>query len=448
MLERIGGRFVSFVKSYSHHFYVYRKDLSDKARQYASGLMQAGSKKNMDRMAEVVPDCNSRNLQQFITHSNWSAREVIDHVAADVDTLLGDPEKTAFVIDESGFKKQGQMSVGVARQWLGRIGKVDNGQVAVFSVLANGRFAAPVDVRLYLPRQWCDDPARCNKAGIPEKDRVFRTKEDLAFEMVEHAHAAGLRFGWVGADAGYGKGPGFCLALDNIGQRFVVDVHSDFHVYLDDPDPRIPEKKFKRGRKPTRYHAQTQSIEVSEVVRRFALADQPAVKVRQTSRGPSRVRVLRVPVFVWDGESAQARRWYVVATQTLGKNPETKISLTNEPEATELATLAWMQLQRYWVERAFQDGKSECGMADYQARKWKAWHHHMALVMMALLFMLNERIRHEDIYPLLSCSDIEELLSRFLPRRDITKTEVIRQLEHRHRKRMAAIQSHSRIAAM
>lgn len=446
MLERIGARFVSFVKSYSHHFYVYRKDVSEKARQYTCGLMQAGSRKNMDRMAEVVPDCKSRNLQQFITHSNWSARDVIDHVASDVDALLGDPEKTGFMIDESGFKKQGKMSVGVSRQWLGRIGKVDNGQVAVFSVLANGRFAAPVDVRLYLPKQWCDDPVRCDKAGIPEEERVFRTKEELAFEMVEHARSGGLRFGWVGADAGYGKGPGFCLALDNIGQRFVVDVHSDFHVYLDDPEPRIPEPKSKRGRKPTRYRAQTKSVEVNEVVQRFALAEQPVVKVRQTSRGPSLVRALRVPVFVWDGESPQARRWHLVATQTLGKNPETKISLTNEPETTDLATLAWMQLQRYWVERAFQDGKSECGMADYQARKWKAWHHHMALVMMALLFMLDERIRHEDIYPLLSCSDIEELLSRFLPRRDVRKTEVIRQLEHRHRKRLAAIQSHSRVA--
>lgn len=103
-----------------------------------------------------------------------------------------------------------------------------------------------------------------------------------------------------------------------------------------------------------------------------------------------------------------------------------------------------MQLQRYWVERAFEDAKSECGMADYQVRKWSAWYHHMALVMMAMLFMLSERIRHEDTYPLLSCSDIEELLSRFLPRRDVTREEVIRQLGDRHRKRLAAMKSHSR----
>ena len=123
---------------------------------------------------------------------------------------------------------------------------------------------------------------------------------------------------------------------------------------------------------------------------------------------------------------------------------EIKYSLSNAPADTPAPRLAFMPGQRYWIERSFQDGKSQAGLDHYQARGWKAWHHHMALVMMAMLFMLNERVRHKDSYPLLSCSDIEELLSRFLPRRDVTREEVIRQLEYRHRKRLAAIQSHSR----
>ena len=103
-----------------------------------------------------------------------------------------------------------------------------------------------------------------------------------------------------------------------------------------------------------------------------------------------------------------------------------------------------MQRQRYWVERTFEDAKSECGMADYQVRKWSAWHHHMALVMMAMLFMLSERINHKDTYPLLSCADIEALLAHFLPRRDVTEEEVIFQLEQRHLQRQKAIDSHTR----
>ena len=128
------------MKSYSEHFHSYRHNVSGKARQYASGLMQAGTRKNMDRMAEVIPDSRSRNLQQFLTHSKWDAREVIDHVAQDVNQLLGDEISTGFIIDESNFEKQGKMSVGVARQWLVRFGKVDNGQVAVFAALAKKKW--------------------------------------------------------------------------------------------------------------------------------------------------------------------------------------------------------------------------------------------------------------------------------------------------------------------
>jgi SRSO17 transposase len=432
------------VKNFSHHFKSYRHDVTDKARQYACGLMQAGTRKNMDRMEEVVPDSKSRNLQQFLTHSKWDARGVMDHVAREADELIGDPVHTGLLIDESSFAKQGKMSVGVSRQWLGRYGKVDNGQVAVFGVLAKGRFAVPVDLRLYLPEKWTDDPARCQKAGVPESEQIFRTKDQLALEIVSHCRQNRLRHAWVGADAGYGKGPGFCIELDRMGETFVVDLHSDFPIYLEDPKPYIPERTGRRGRTPTRYRTDAKSLEAKTIVERMNLSEQAVLKLRDTTRGPLKVKALRIPVYVWDGESSQASCFFLLATQTVDVSAQTKISLCNAPETTALDRLAWMQLQRYWVERSFEDAKSECGMADYQVRKWSAWHHHMALVMMAMLFMLSERIRHEDTYPLLSCSDIEELLSRFLPRRDVSKSEIIRQLEHRHRKRLSAISSHTR----
>ena len=435
---------MSFVKSYAEHFQSYRHDVSEKARQYACGLMQAGSGKNMDRMAEVVPDSKSRNLQQFLTHSKWSHREVIDHVAQDADELLGDSKEACLLIDESGFAKQGKRSVGVSRQWLGRLGKVDNGQVAVFGALAKGRYAAPVDVRLYLPEQWANDPKRCERAGVPEGERVFRTKTELALEIVRHGRRNRLRFGWVGADAGYGKGPGFCFALDEMGETFVVDLHADFHVYLDDPKPYVPEKTKKRGRPFQKYRTDKESVEVGTVVSSLSAETWKTMTLRDTTRGGLKVRICSLPVYVWDGETERAKCWSLIVTKSLGSNPDTKLSLTNAPGSTTLRRLGWMQRQRYWVERVFEDGKSECGMADYQVRKWSAWHHHMALVMMAMLFMLSERIRHKDTYPLLSCSDIEKLLACFLPRRDVTKEEVITQLEYRHSQRQKAIESHAR----
>jgi len=181
--------------SYAEHFISYRRDVSEQARQYACGLMQAGSRKNIYAISEVVPDTDSRNLQQFVTHSKWSTREVLDHVARDADELIGDATDAALIIDESAFVKQGKMSVGASRQYLGRLGKVDRGQVAVFGVLATGHFATAIDTRLYLPKEWTDDQQRCDKAGIPESERVFKTKNELALEIVEQARRNGVRFG-------------------------------------------------------------------------------------------------------------------------------------------------------------------------------------------------------------------------------------------------------------
>lgn len=435
---------MSFVNSYSQHFQSYRHDVSDKARQYASGLMQAGSRKNMDRMAEVVPEAKSRNLQQFLTHSKWNSGEVIEHVARDADKLLGDRTDACLLIDESGFAKQGRGSVGVCRQWLGRLGKVDNGQVAVFGALSNGQFATPVDVRLYLPEQWVEDPDRCQQAGVPETERQFRTKPELGLEIVRHARENNLRFGWVGADAGYGKGPGFCNALDEMGEAFVVDVHADFHVYLQDPQPYVPEKTKNRGRPFTKYRTDQESIEVRDVLTSIPAQRWKTVTLRKTTRGVLKVRICRMRVYVWDGKSEKAKCWTLIVSKSLGANPDTKISLTNVSKHTTLRRLGWMQRQRYWVERVFEDAKSECGMADYQVRKWSGWHHHMALVMMAMLFMLTEKIHHKDTCPMLTCSDIEDLLARFLPRRDVTEEEIISQLENRHRQRQKAIESHTR----
>ena len=435
---------MSFVNTYSEHFILSTHDVTEKARQYARGLMQAGSRKNMDRMAEVVPDAKSRNLQQFLTHSTWDTRSVINHVAQDVNKLIGDKKSTGLIIDESSFAKQGKMSVGTSRQWLGRLGKVDNGQVAVFGALASERFVAPVDVRLYLPGEWTSDRERCDRADIPENERKFHTKIELALRIVEQARISRLNYGWVGADAGYGKGPGFCIALAKMSEIFVVDVHSDFFVYLEDPCPYIPKKKTKTGRQIKKRRTDHAPKGVGEIVSSIPESDWTVMELRDTTRGKLKVSAWKQLVYVWDEGSSEVHRWHLVATRTPGSYADIKISISNAPETTMLKRLSWMQRQRYWVERTFEDAKSECGMADYQVRKWSAWHHHMALVMMAMVFMLSEKIKHEDEYPLLTCADIEDLLAHFLPRRDSTRNEVIRQMEERHRQRKKSIDSYLR----
>jgi len=429
------------VKSYAEHFKSYRRDVSEKARQYASGLMQAGSRKNIYAISEVVPDTDDRNLQQFITHSKWSAREVLDHVARDADELIGDATQGALIIDESGFAKQGKMSVGASRQYLGRLGKVDNGQVAVFGVLAKGRFATAIDTRLYLPKEWTDDVERCNKAGIPQSERVFKTKNQLALEIVEQARRNGVRFGWVGADAGYGSGPDFLFALADAGHTFLIDVHKSFVIYEVDPQPK-PGSSTK-GRKPNGSISEQTSLSVQQFVQSCSTKDWRLYNVRETTRGSLKLRVLRKSVYVWDKQRGKGRRYELLVTESLD-GQDRKYSLTNQRPSTSTRRLCWMQRQRYWVERCFEDGKSQCGMADYQLRLWNAWHHHMALVMMAMLFMLSEKLRMQEQCPLLSCADIERLLAAFLPRRDASPEQVLSHMNRRHEMRRRAIASHAK----
>ena len=438
----MADRFLGFVKSYAEHFKSYRRDVSEKAKQYASGLMQAGSRKNIYAISEVVPDTDNRNLQQFITHSKWSAREVLDHVAHDADEVIGDGTDAALIIDESGFAKQGKMSVGASRQYLGRLGKVDNGQVAVFGVLAKGRFATAIDSRLYLPKEWTEDAERCNKAGIPESERVFKTKSQLALEIVEQARRNGVRFGWVGADAGYGSGPDFLFALADAGHTFLIDIHKSFVIYGVGRQLRIHEPSS-NGQKARRLISARESLSVEEFVQACSTKDWRLYNVRQTTRGSLKLRVLRKSVYVWHKQSGQGRRYELLVTENLD-GQDRKYSLTNQKSSTSTQRLSWMQRQRYWVERCFEDGKSQCGMADYQVRLWKAWHHHMALVMMAMLFMLSERLHMREQCPLLSCADIERLLAAFLPRRNASPEQVLSHMSRRHEMRRRATESHAK----
>ncbi|MBK8535396.1 MAG: hypothetical protein IPL59_09850 [Candidatus Competibacteraceae bacterium] len=153
------------------------------------------------------------------------------------------------------------------------------------------------------------------------------------------------------------------------------------------------------------------------------------------------MEILHRTVWLWDGEEPQARPWQVIVRREIETPTEIKYSLSNAPANTPVPRLAFMQGQRYWIERALQQGKQDVGLGDYQVRGWRGWHHHLALVMMSMLFLLEERQLHHQTRPLLSGRDIRALLNHFLPQREMTLEEVLRQMEVRHRKRQAAINS-------
>ena len=393
-------------------------------------------------MVEVVADAEWEAMQHFVSNSPWDSSGLLRQLRDEVNQELGGTADSCLLVDESAFNKKGEASVGVARQWNGRLGKTDNCQVGVFGALASCTKVTLTDARLYLPKTWTKDTARCEKAGVPEAERHYRSKVDLALEIVSTAQEQKMDFHWVGADSFYGRDRHFRDTLAQRGLTYMVDIPANTHLYLQDPKPCVPARRAKKGRAPKRLQASTTSVQLDQW-----LAEQPEtafrwLTLRQGSKGALRVKVLQRLVWLWDHESPQAERVHLIVAIQGRKKQKIKYSVSNAHPDTPVERLASMQAQRYWVERALQDAKSEAGMADYQVRGWRAWHHHMAMVMLAMLFMLQIKNKHGDEYQLLTAADIRTLLQFFLPKRDITVEEVIQQLKIRHDKRKKDIDLH------
>jgi SRSO17 transposase len=411
------------------------------AQRYLHGLAQAEAA-TFAAMAAVVEHGCEQQFQPFISNAPWRHEPVIAQIARDADRLLGGKPGSALIIDESSFVKQGDRSVGVARQWCGRLGKVDTCQVAVFAVLTDGARHTPVDMRLYRPQRWIDDPARCDRAEIPPEARQMRAKTALALEMVRAARARGMRFCWVGVDGGDGKEPAFLRALDDLGETFVADVHGTQRVWREPPGLHVPAPKSTRGRSPSKQHAAMDGITVETLVAGFGADDWTRCTLRESTRGPLRVDIAHRRV--WDGEEVVARCWHLLVRREVGAPKKLKYSLSNAPAETPLERLAQMQGARYWVEPAFEDAKGECGLADYQAVGWRAWHHHVTMVMLAMLFIAEQRVAHQPGLALLTPRDIVEMLKETLPCKPQGKEALVAQINQRHARRRSAMQSRYR----
>jgi SRSO17 transposase len=309
----------------------------------------------------------------------------------------------------------------------------------VFGALTDGARVSLIDARLYLPEKWTDDQQRCTKAGIPEDERIFRTKPELGLAIIDNAKVNDIRFGCVSFDGFYGNVPAFIEGLFEREMHFVGAVHKDLPVYEKHPHPFLPRRKTGKGRKHTQYRCREDAVRVDKL---DAALTTPwrLITVREGTKGYVGVYARRRRVWIWRKGDSQAREVWLVILKDPFTN-EIKYFVSNFGPKATLTHLVRKAARRYYIERAFQDAKTSLGMANYQVRVWNGWHHHMAMVSLAMLFMLKERILNEDDVALLSCQDIVELLDHYLPRADISEEAVLKQLEKRHKKRYKSIES-------
>lgn len=300
-----------------------------------------------------------------------------------------------------------------------------------------------IDARLYLPEAWASDPARCAKAAIPKEHQCYQSKTALALALLETALQRGIRFGYVGIDGGYGKEPAFLRDVDRLGCRFVADVHCDQTIYLQDPDPTVPAWKG-RGKRPLHRKAQCASLRVDP----WAAAQAPdawrRLTLREGEKGLLTADYLHTRIWVWDGAEEKARCWHLLVRREVGTNEVSHDCLSNAPLDTPRQELARVQSQRFFIEHSFREAKSECGMGDYQVRRWDAWHHHMALVMLGTLFLVKQKSAGRQQWPMLSFNDLVTALAHLLPRRQLTAEDLADIIDKRHRLRQQAKKSHAR----
>jgi SRSO17 transposase len=336
------------------------------AAAYLQSLLSQVERKNSWQLAEAAGLANPYAFQHLLGRAQWDAEAVRDAQRQEVLAGLGQDD-AVLAIDESGVVKQGTKSAGVARQYCGASGKIDNCQVGVFLSWQTAKGHALIDRVLYLPREWTDDPARCRAAGIPE-DVTFATKPELARRMVEQALEAGARPAWVVADAVYGADSKLRFFLEERDQPYVLAVSSQQSVWVDFSPQRV---KTLAAQLP------------AEAWQRL--------KVGAGTKGPRLFEWAAVPIH----HPYDPRRWqrWLLVRRSCHDPQELAFYLAFGPAGTPLEVLARVAGRRWAIEEAFAQGKGEVGLDEYEVRSWVGWHRHMTLAMAALTLLVLTRAR-------------------------------------------------------
>lgn len=363
---------------------------------YITGLLLDGERKSMQPMAGRLVDdprhveAMRQKLQECVAISGWSDEEMLRRLSLKLDREL--PGIEALVVDDTGIPKKGKFSVGVARQYSGTLGRVDNCQVGVSLHLAGESGSGCIAFDLFLPQEWTGAQERLQRAGVPPTIQA-RTKIEIALAQIDRALAAGVRRHVVLADAGYGDSTDFRDGLSSRGLLYIVGVNGQPVVWPPESDPQIPAKQPGiKGQPRTRYRDDEHPPESIGVLgRRLQFRK---VTWREGSRGKqsSRFAAVRIRTAHHHVRSVPpgAEQWLLVEWPE-GEDAPTKHWLSNLPAAMSVKALVRLAKMRWRVERDYQDLKTELGLDHFEGRTWRGFHHHATLCAVAHAFLALQR---------------------------------------------------------
>jgi SRSO17 transposase len=358
---------------------------------YIRGLLLNGERKSIEPLADRSGEGNVQALQQFVGQSPWDWMPLWERLGQRMTAEL-EPDPV-WVVDDTGFPKQGKHSVGVERQYSGTLGKVGNCQVAVSLHHVGEQGSAVLGWRLYLPESWAKDRKRREEAGIPD-EVVFKTKWQLSLDMIDQVRAWGLPNRIVVADAGYGDTTEFREELEARQLPYVVGISSTTGVWSKPPQAQVP-RYLGRGGPPTRFAYGTQRP-ISAQDAAIQAKGWKTIRWRQGTKGwlESRFVALRVQPshgFV-RGQPPHREVWLLTEWPKSEKEP-TKYFLCDLPATYTLRRLVRLAKCRWKIEQDYQQLKEELGLDHYEGRSWIGWHHHATLVMLAHAFLTLEMLR-------------------------------------------------------
>jgi len=380
VLEGVLERLKEFVRPFAAS--LKHPSQREHAEEYVAGLVSNVKRKNIETIA-YLHEQDRQPLQKFIGQKAWEWQPLLGELARQIGAALGEADGV-LVIDPSGVVKQGKASVGVARQWCGRVGKVENCQVAVYLGYVSRREHALVDTRLYLPKEWTKDKKRCRRAGIPKEIR-FRTRHELALEMLRE-HRAVLPHAWVTGDDEMGRSTGFRDELREMNEQYLLAVPSNTLVRDLDATPPPYCGSGKRPKVPFQ-----RADSWLKTARNWT-----RIEVRPGEKGPLVVEVVKARVQTKRGRRNGPEETLVVFRERQGrKTIKHDCCLSNAPFDTPLREFARVLGAEHRIEECLRRAKGETGLAQYQVRKWKGWHHHQTLTLMAGWFLTQEKRRGE-----------------------------------------------------
>lgn len=376
--------------------YFNRSESREHFYNYMAGQFSDLERKSIEPIALAVKDGNVRAMQRFVSDAPWDDVGMGVKYRSMVNEDLGS-RNGALIFDESGFLKKGNDSIGVARQYCGTIGKVDNCQVGVFASYTSEHGYAIIDKRLYIPEKWFTDDyhARRKKCGLSD-DVTFRTKPQLAVDMLKAINAEGiLPFKYVLADSVYGMNPEFIETVEAIvGATYFVSVNKNTLCWLKQP-LTITEHYQWGGKSRTRT---TVADSTGKPIRFCDLAKNInnyfwyRRTVSEGTKGPIVYEFTRRQVIL-SAEGLPGKTVWLLIRRTIGDDPEYSYFISNASGSTRLATLVWLSGLRWAIEQCFEELKTELGMDHYEVRKFLGWHRHMLTCMMAHFFLWHLKIR-------------------------------------------------------